>query len=212
MLTGLILAGGPSKRMNGDLKPLLPFGGELLIERQVKTMRECCQEVIVVTKDPVPLLPRLDRDVRILNDFFSVKGPLAGMHAGFSLAKHGDIWVAGCDMPFLSVQAAELLLKFKKKGFEAAIPRVNGNLYPLHGVYDRACGDKLDFLLENGESSFSVLLEELNRVEIPQPEFARRGIDPCFVWSIDTREDYEKALLLEKAYPEPCYKAGEKET
>lgn len=73
MLTRLILEGGPSRRMNGERKALLPFGGKTIIQCQVKVMRKICSEVIVVTPDPKPLLRLLDTDVRIITDFFPAR-------------------------------------------------------------------------------------------------------------------------------------------
>ena len=122
MLTGVILAGGANRRMKGESKALLPFGGQPLVVRQVDRMRILCDEVIVVTNDPRPYLPILDRSVRIITDFFAGHGPLGGMHAALSLAKHTSVWVVGCDMPFVSSKAAELLWNRKRDGFEAVVP------------------------------------------------------------------------------------------
>lgn len=198
MLTGLILAGGPNRRMNGDPKALLSFHGETLIEQQIKAMRECCQEVIVVTRDPAPLLRLLDKDVRIITDYFAGKGPIAGLHAGFTLAKHDHIWAVGCDMPFISSGAAELLLECMDAAYEAAIPLVGGNLYPLHGVYGKVCADRMAALLEDGEFRLTALLEVLNGIHIPQSVFTDHGIDLRFIENIDTGEDYRRAIERDK--------------
>ncbi|MBP1153720.1 MULTISPECIES: molybdenum cofactor guanylyltransferase [unclassified Paenibacillus] len=198
MLTGLILAGGPNTRMNGDPKALLPFGGGALIERQIQIMREICQEVIVVTRDPAPLLRLLNKEVRIITDYFFGKGPLAGMHAGFSLAKHGQIWVVGCEMPFPSIKAAELLLESIENGYDAALPYMNGSLYPLHAVYDKACAGPIADLLEKEEARLSELLKSLRWRGIPESDFVDKGIDSRFIVSIDTCEDYQQALQCEK--------------
>lgn len=205
MLTGLILAGGPNTRMNGDPKALLPFGGEALIERQIKIMRETCQEVIVVTRDPAPLLRLLNKDVRIITDYFFGKGPLAGMHAGFSLAKHDHIWVVGCEMPFLSIKAAELLLESMEQGYDAALPYVNGSLYPLHAVYDKACAGPIAALLEKEEARLSELLKSLRCRGIPESVFVDRGVNPRFIASIDTCEDYQQALECDKDHGEGAW-------
>lgn len=202
MLTGLILAGGPNTRMNGDPKALLPFGEGALIERQIKVMRQICREVIVVTREPAPLLRLLDKEVRIITDFFGGKGPLAGMHAGFSLAKHSQIWVVGCEMPFLSAKAAKLLLEFKTNGWAAALPHVNGRLYPLHAVYNKACAGPIAALLEKGEHRLSELLNSLHWLGIPESAFVDKGVDPRFIASIDTLEDYQQALQFEKDHYE----------
>ncbi|TXK76596.1 molybdenum cofactor guanylyltransferase [Paenibacillus sp. N3.4] len=154
MLSGVILAGGENRRMRGELKALLPFGGKPLIARQIDIMREICDEIIVVTNEPKPYLSVVDRSVRIITDFYVGQGPLGGMHAALSLAKHASIWVVGCDMPFISSKAAQLLLQRKLDGFEAVVPLVAGQMYPLHGIYDQACASHIGPLLQLGELEF----------------------------------------------------------
>lgn len=191
MLTGVILAGGANRRMKGELKALLPFGGQPLIVRQINEMRNLCDEMIVVTNDPKPYLNVLDRSVRIITDFFDGHGPLGGMHAALSLAKHSSVWVVGCDMPFISCKAAELLWNRKQDGFEAAIPLVAGGLFPLHGVYDRACKSKIAPLLERGETKVSALLNHVFWCELADGYLQENGVELNFISSIKTMDDYE---------------------
>ncbi|UJF33812.1 molybdenum cofactor guanylyltransferase [Paenibacillus hexagrammi] len=195
MLSGVILAGGENRRMNGELKALLPFAGRPLIVRQMERMSEVCDELIVVTNDPRPYLPIVDRSVRIISDFFEGHGPLGGLHAALSLAKYSSVWAVGCDMPFISSKAAELLLNRKLDGFEAAVPLVAGELYPLHGIYDRACAAAIEPLLRQGESKLSVLLRHMFWCELGDQFLYENGVDLSFVSSIKTLADYEAMKL-----------------
>ncbi|MGO4272204.1 molybdenum cofactor guanylyltransferase [Paenibacillus sp. TAF58] len=191
MLTGVILAGGANRRMNGELKALLPFGGQPLIVRQVDRMKILCDEIIVVTNDPKSFLPILDRSVRIITDFHRGYGPLGGMHAGLSLAKHSSVWVVGCDMPFISYKAAELLWNRKREGLEAVIPLVSGRLIPLHGIYDRDCKTKILPLLGKGETRVSALLEHIFWSELGGEYLQKNGVDLKFIASIKTMDEYK---------------------
>lgn len=197
MLTGVILAGGANRRMKGESKALLPFGGQPLVVRQVDRMRILCDEVIVVTNDPRPYLPILDRSVRIITDFFAGNGPLGGMHAALSLAKHTSVWVIGCDMPFVSSKAAELLWNRKRDGFEAVVPLVAGGRFPLHGIYDRECHSRIVPLLDKGETRVSALLGNLFWSELADRFLQENGADLNFVSSIKTMEDYEFLQTIE---------------
>ncbi|CAN7256883.1 molybdenum cofactor guanylyltransferase [Paenibacillus sp. LjRoot153] len=191
MLSGVILAGGANRRMNGELTALLPFGGKPLIVRQIDCMREICDELIIVTNDPKPYLNKVDRSVRIITDFFAGHGPLGGMHAALSLAIHTSVWVVGCDMPFISSKAAQLLMQRKLDGFEAVVPLVASELYPLHGIYDRACASHIAHLLNQGETKVSALLNHVFWSELGERFLLENGVDLNFVSNIKTFEEYE---------------------
>ncbi|UUZ85016.1 molybdenum cofactor guanylyltransferase [Paenibacillus sp. P26] len=179
MLTGLILAGGFNRRMDGKSKALLPFGGEPLILRQIGEMRRICKEVIVVVRDPKPPLRVVDQEVRIITDYIPGKGPLSGMHAGFSLSRCPNIWVVGEGMPFLSAQAAELLLEVKSEETDAVLPQLGGKIHLLHGVYDKRCADKAKALLKKGEMPEQALLRKMAWRAVPESLFLERGSIPA---------------------------------
>lgn len=197
MITGAILAGGENRRMDGKVKALLPFSGQLMIERQITFMRMMCEEIIVVTNQPNLFLPVLDRSIRIITDYFPSKGPLSGMHAALSLARNQDVWVVGCDMPFLSPQAAQYMWEMKKgMKCDAVIPVIDGKTHPLHGIYHKNCADAVSALLLAGEYRISEMLRMIYWHEAPESFFLEKGIDLNFVTSVNTHDDYTKALEL----------------
>ena len=193
-MTGVILAGGDNKRMQGRTKALMPFGGGKLIVRQLQLMKPACSELIVVTNEPKPYLRLLDSEIRIITDFVSECGPLGGMYAGLSLARHRDVWVVGSHMPFVSAQAAKLLQIKKQSGFEAVFPRVRGVVYPLHGVYDCRCAERIWPLLRRGDRSLLMLLTDLHWGEVKEAEFREADIGTDFVDCFSTVSEYEQLL------------------
>jgi molybdenum cofactor guanylyltransferase len=195
MITGAILAGGQNRRMEGKVKALLPFSGELLIERQIAQMKQVCEEIIVVTNQPSLFLPVLDRSIRIITDYFPSKGPLSGMHAALSLARNPDVWIVGCDMPFLSGSAAHALWELKKTiNCDATVPVIDGRTHPLHGIYSKSCADAISALLLSGEYRVMEMLRMIYWQEASETYFTERGIDLNFVTNVNNPEDYDKAL------------------
>lgn len=195
MITGAILAGGQNRRMEGKMKALLPFAGELLIERQIAQMKTVCEEIIVVTNQPSLFLPVLDRSIRIITDYFPSKGPLSGMHAALSLARHPDVWIVGCDMPFISAQAAQALLELKLEvKCDAAVPVIDGRTHPLHGIYSKSCADAISALLLAGEYRVMEMLRMIYWQEATEAYFAERGIPSAFVTNVNNPEEYDTAL------------------
>lgn len=200
MLSGIILAGGESLRMGGENKSLLMLGSETLLLRQIRIMRELCNEIIIVTNTPRSFLRKVDESVRIITDYMPGKGPLSGMHAGLTLSGNQDAWVVGCDMPFLSSQAARLMLLKKKKGIEAIIPWLQGSMYPLHAIYDRDCAAHIWTLMKNQETQLSSLGKALLWQEAIESEFSEAGIECDFTTAIKTQADYVQVIQrLEKA-------------
>jgi molybdopterin-guanine dinucleotide biosynthesis protein A len=178
--------------MGGHAKALLPFGENTLIQHQVDVMRQICEEIIVVTNEPRPLLAYVDRSVRVITDYVSGLGPLGGMHAGLSLARHPKAWIVGCDMPFLSPQAAKLMLE-RAKGVDAVLPADVTGPYPLHGVYDRSCVRVISELVEKGERSLFRMLSLIDWISLTEPECGQLGLPFDFVFEINTPEDHSKA-------------------
>ncbi len=197
-LSGVILAGGRSRRMEGVHKALLPFREEKMIHRQLGKLKEICSEIILVTNEPRTFLPLVDNNVRIITDFYPDKGPLGGIHAALSLACHTNVWVVACDMPFISPQAARTLLAVKTEGDgEAAVPYFHGQMYPFHGIYDKSCVERIPYLFGRGQFRVNGFLDAIRCVKVEEAEFRRNGIDSRFVLNLTTPEQYESLLALD---------------
>lgn len=195
MLTGVILAGGQSRRMGGNNKAFLSFSNETLVQRQIRMMKQICSELILVTNEPKAFLPSLRDSVRIITDFIPGNGPLSGMHAAFTLSKYSDLWVVGCDMPFISTQAAQLLWMRKKHlKCDGVIPFINHKFHPLHGIYDKSCSPMISELLDLEEFRLQNLLHRIRFDTVHETYFSEQGIHLNFVTNVNTPEDYKEAL------------------
>lgn len=195
MLTGVILAGGKSKRMGGSHKALLPFMGEPLIQRQIRIMRRVCDEIIVVSNDPRPFLSVLEDSVRIITDFYPGKGPLSGMHASFKLATNLYLWVVSCDNPDLSDSAAEVMLtELQRSDHDAVIPFIQGKLLLLHGLYRKHCVNDVESLVLQG-SHVNHLLSHIKWMQVTESEFQNYSVQPEFYSDINTYEEYTQFQL-----------------
>ena len=83
-VSGVILAGGTSRRMGRD-KAFLLFAGQPLIAVVAKRLRAVVDEVVVVADDTQRYSPFADRCVP---DVYSGVGTLGGIHAGLLAAAH----------------------------------------------------------------------------------------------------------------------------
>ncbi|WP_176706701.1 molybdenum cofactor guanylyltransferase [Paenibacillus hemerocallicola] len=198
MLRGVILAGGENRRMGGKPKALLPIGGEKLIQRQIRLLTPICSEIVVVTNEPGLYVPVVGRSARIITDLDPGKGPLGGMHAAFSLDGDAYTWVVGCDMPFLSSAAADLMLdKAVDMKLDAVVPRLDSRLHPLHAVYRSTCAKAVAELLASETYRVTELLGKIRWEPMPEAEFASKGIDTRFAVNTNTPEEWAAALRME---------------
>jgi molybdopterin-guanine dinucleotide biosynthesis protein A len=196
MMTGVILAGGLNRRMGGKHKALLPVHGEAILLRQLKEMSGGCEQIIVVTNDIKTLQPLLvgikDINVQCVSDHYIQKGPLGGIHAAMKVASASHVWVVGCDMPFISVDAAKVMTELcRESNVDAVIPEIEGRLHPLHGIYAREVGSEAELLLQQHNYRLMGLLEYLDWKSVDGDYLVQRGLRTNFVTNINTPEEYE---------------------
>ena len=135
VLTGLLLAGGGSRRMGRDkTAPDFLIGGEPLAARVARALGEVCDEVLVASGDGKRMawlgLPQVA-------DALPDSGPLGGLVAGLEAATHPHVAVVAADMPFAS-PALLCLLASLVGGHDAAVPVSPDGTEPLHAVYARS--------------------------------------------------------------------------
>ncbi len=137
-ITGLVLAGGDSRRM-GRPKAGLEVGGQSLIGRVLNQLRPICGEVMLVTRHPVDFI---DFKVKIVRDLVPGQGPLGGLATGLFYARHPWALTVACDLPFLhGPLLAHLAGKTANlpQGPRAIVPRTRDGWQPLVAVYSRDC-------------------------------------------------------------------------
>ena len=185
----IVLCGGRSKRMGRD-KASLPFGGETMLERVVRVVSAVTPEVVLAARE--------DQEVRgglgaVARDRDGEIGPLAGIAAGLRAVRSERAFVSGCDAPFLSAGVVRRLLDLAR-GFDAAVPLVDGFHMTACAVYAKSCVPAAERLLAARRLRPLYLVESM-RARIVAPE-ELEDVDPelrCFR-TCNTPEEYEAAL------------------
>jgi len=85
VLTGIVLAGGLSRRMGRD-KASLPWDGEDLLHTALRALAPVCDALVVVSNQPRAITLA---GVVVVADDYEGCGPLGGIHAGLTAAS-GD--------------------------------------------------------------------------------------------------------------------------
>jgi molybdopterin-guanine dinucleotide biosynthesis protein A len=169
----------------GTDKGALPFGGETMLARITRLVREITAEVIVVGR-------RAQAGVTI-HDAVEDQGPLSGIAAGLAASTTDLNVVVACDMPLIKPAVLRRLLEAIDSN-DACVAVADGHASALCGVYrSRVAGDA-QALLASGERRVMRLLD---RIETKRVDAALlRDIDPdleTFV-SVDTADKYQWAL------------------
>ena len=153
-MTGLVLAGGASRRMGRD-KALLRVDGTRLVDRAVRVLSEVCDTVLLAAGDR-----RIDVDGATPVADAEGGGPLAGIVAGLELATTPLVAVVAVDMPNADGGVLEQLAALWD-GEAGVAPMVGGVVQPLHAVYATAFTAEFRDLLAGGERSPRCALETL---------------------------------------------------
>lgn len=191
MLTGAILAGGKNDRLNGKLKSMLSVSGQSILELQIKQMKKICDEILIVTNEPINYLPYVPRDIRIITDYYKGYGPLGGMHAALSLSTTQYVWITACDMPFLSLKATSYMYNIlRKTDCDAVIPISNEKKHYLNALYNKNANVYLTKILNERSHDIERFLKHMMWVEVKEETFLSKEIDPTFVYDIDSHHDY----------------------
>lgn len=143
-ITGVILAGGKSRRMGTD-KALLALNGKPFIQHVAEAFQSVFTDVVIsanTTEYEFLGLP-------VIGDVYTNCGPLGGIHAALGLVRTPHIFTAPCDVPFLHSTTFETLLQEAEPGV-IAVASAGGQLHPLVGVYPAGCRSALETFLVAG--------------------------------------------------------------
>ena len=133
-VTGVLLAGGKSRRMGED-KRYLVVGEQTLLERGLGVLRSIFQEVLVViAQDSLPL----GVDARVVRDLVPDCGSLGGLYTGLTQATTPYIFVVACDMPFLD-PAVITQFTSRRASADIVIAKLAARLHPMHALYGKGC-------------------------------------------------------------------------
>ena len=162
IFSGIILAGGQSKRMGQD-KGLVKYKGKLLVEYAIDLLTPFCESVVISANNPKYETFGLP----VIHDEKKNIGPVGGLLASLSKSKYDYNIVLSCDMPFLNSAAVDLLIKNTKEA-SCYIPVHNKGIEPLFGIYNRSFIHTLSDAANNGNYK---LMSTLNNSETIYVDF-----------------------------------------
>ena len=193
-MTGVLVAGGKSRRMGRD-KRLLELGGQTLLQRSLSVLQSLFDEVLIALAEPLPQLT--GQGYRVVTDLIPNCATLGGLYTGLSSASHPRIFAVGCDMPFLNPAVIRRLAE-RGAQVDVAMPTLATGLQPMHAVYSKACLPHLERMAKAQELKVQGLSEvpDLTVRLVSEKDFL--DVDPQLLsfFNINTPADLEFARKL----------------
>ena len=200
-ITGLVLAGGLSRRMGGGDKGLLALGHKPMLGHVLDRLTPQVGRIVLNANGDPARFAGFGLPV-VADPIEGFVGPLAGVLAGlrWSAANTpGATHVASvsADAPFLPLDlVARLAAAVSGRPTAIAVARSNGELHPVIGLWPVALADDLDAALRDGVRKVLAWTDRHGTVPVDFGMLfaAGRAIDPFF--NANTPAELEEAAAI----------------
>lgn len=198
-VTGVILAGGKSRRM-GENKALMRLGDNSLIGHVIHRMCLVTNELLLITNSPAEYA---HLDVPMHGDILPGTGALGGIYTGLKRASHNTVLCVACDSPFVEPKLLTYLVSVLGE-YDAVMPYTHREIHASHNdvqitlqtlcaAYSKRCLPIIKSMLRDSELRVHALQERAH-IKRVSPEIWQ-AFDPegMSFFNINTPEDFESA-------------------
>lgn len=192
MISVAILAGGKSRRMGQD-KAFLPVGGRPVIERVIARVSPLTDDLFINANDAAKYLP-LGLPVR--PDVYPDKAALGGIYSAIYHARHPQVLVVACDMPFLNPALLRYLAGLAPTA-DVVVPVINPpQPETMHAVYSKNCLPAIEPRLRAGRLRIIGFFDDVTVRQVSRDEVTRFDPDLYSFLNMNTPEDWYKVQAL----------------
>ena len=211
-VTGVILAGGMSRRM-GENKALMRLGDNSLIGHVIRCMHNVTDELLLVTNSPTEYA---HLGVSMHGDILPGVGALGGIYTGVTHASHDTVLCVACDSPFLEPKLLTYLgsvlgeydavmpythssrqTPFSNKDIGVTNPSYGDGtqitLQTLCAAYSKRCLPVIELMLRESELRVHALQERAHIKSVSPEVWQEFDPDGMSFFNINTPEDFERA-------------------
>ncbi len=200
LVTGIVLAGGQSRRMGGGDKALHPLAGKPMLAHVIERLAPQVASLVLNANGDPERFAQFGLTV-VPDTVEGFLGPLAGLLAGlkWTTAHTPEArWVltVSSDAPFLPLDLVHRLVSAADTEQSAVCAESGGKIHPVIGLWPIELADDLERQLGSG---LRRMLDWANRhasvvVDFPLVRFHGRMIDPFF--NVNTPEELAEAGML----------------
>lgn len=182
-VTGVILAGGQSRRMGQD-KARMQLSGRTLFERALDVLQQFCTCILIAGDRPDLARPELPA----LPDIYPGSA-LGGLYTGLRAATTDWVLVAPCDMPYPDRRIVEKLLE-QRNGYDAVVPRTPAGYEPVFALYHKNCLPQMEAMLRQDQFRIYDFYQRIKIRYLDPPELPT-GWERTLI-NLNTPEDLAK--------------------
>ncbi len=173
-ISGVVLAGGKSKRMGMD-KRHLSVHGKPLLDRVTSVLLELFPEVLLVLAEED--ISRQDNRIRIVTDLVPDCAAVGGLYTGLYHSRYPRVFVVACDMPFINPAVIGLFLQ-KIDATDIVVAQLVTGLQPLHGLYSKQCLPILKEMIDARDLRLQNIADKPGLTVHRVPETEIKCLDP----------------------------------
>ena len=201
-VTGVILAGGTSRRM-GQNKALLQLGDDPLIAHVIRLMRLATDELLLITNNPAEYA---HLGLQMHSDMIPDAGALGGIYTGLMHASHDAVLCVACDSPFLQPKLLSYLVSVLGD-YDAVMPYTYKappsdnedapiTLQTLCAAYSKRCLSIIELMLQESELRVHALQARANILTLAPEIWKTYDSEGHSFFNVNTPEDFEKAQTI----------------
>lgn len=199
-VSGVVVAGGRSRRFGAADKAFAAVAGRSLLERVLDALAPAVDELVVNCRQAqrrrvTACLDGFVLPTRVATDPTPDGGPLAGLATGLDAATGRTVVAASCDRPGLDPGVvAALCRRAGATDAAAVVPRLDGHPQPLCAAYDREPALRAaEAALAADERRLRALLDRLAVEPVAEATVRDRGWADA-LRDVDTPADRRRAV------------------
>ena len=189
-ITAAILCGGKSTRIK-KFKATLEINGKSIIKNTIEVLNKFFRNIVISSNEPFIFQ---EFNLPVIEDVIKDKDIFGGI---YSVLKNIDTFytfIVPCDMPFISEELINFLLKSNYEMYDITIFSINGKFQPLFAIYSKNC---LNFFeetinIEHKPKVIDILNKYKTKIITEKEIPSHINISKAF-FNINTISDYYKA-------------------
>lgn len=194
-LSGIVLAGGASRRLGRD-KALEPINGEPMLFRVVRRLSELCSQIVIVVNGPERAESlKVPDNTRTVVDAYPNSGSLGGIFTGIKEVDTNWGLVVACDMPFLNVDLLRYMAE-RREGYDVVVPVLNGFSEPTHAFYSKKCLRLIEPKLKARDLKITKFFGDVRVNYVPEDVVEAIDSEKLSFFNVNNQVDLDRATKL----------------